>query len=83
MTIDPMPRLMPGLSFRVHYLYLQMIHVDYRIATTDPESGECGYQYERQSFDNVNLAVNFYLSLNDFQQGRIGTDRHVPTVDWL
>lgn len=78
--MTPYARLTPGLLFRVHYLYLQMIHVDYRTPSGDLYQE---YQYERRSFDNPNLAVNFYLSLPSWQQAVMGTDQDVPTVDWL
>lgn len=52
-----------------------MIHVDYRVATTLGDSLDGCYSYERMSFRVPALAHNFYLSLADWQHGRISTEK--------
>ena len=51
-----------------------MTHVEYRVAISMGDMGDGYYQYERQSFHTPNLAHNFYLSLEDWQHGRIITE---------
>jgi hypothetical protein len=52
-----------------------MIHVDYRVATTHGDYLDGCYTYERMSFRVPALAHNFYLSLEDWQHGRISTEK--------